>query len=110
MAKDQTLKKFVEARQKYRAGVTGKTWKLYAKVVTPELADPKSLVELLKKAQSPQEVAVHQQAVDFMMADVRAQDMRKMGHMEFIANYESAVPFQDRYDKSRVDRHASGRF
>lgn len=110
MAKDTTLKKFIEAQAKYRKGVTGKTFESYEKVVTKDLSDPKPLVETLKKAQSPQERAVAQQAIDLMMASQRAVDMRKMGHADFMENYAAAAVFQDNYGKSRVERHDAGQF
>lgn len=110
MAKDQTFKKFVEAQAKYRKGVVGMTFEPYGKVVTAKIEDPKALVEALKKVQSPQQVAVHQQALDMMSASRRAQDMRKMGHQDFIANYAAASSFQDNYGKSRLDRFEAGLF
>ena len=59
---------------------------------------------------SPQGKAVYQQALDMMAASDRAVIVREMSHADYMEAYRSAQPFQERYERSRLERFENGRF
>jgi hypothetical protein len=117
MIPDTSFRKFIEARQKHRDAIAAGKFPAYGAVVTPAIANPKTIVaaarESIKQADLPVAatgIAVQQQAIDMMSASQRASDLRAMGHMDLIRHYQGALPFIGRYEQSRLERFEAGRF